>query len=141
MTIQKQTVSLKKLWWVAPLSIVATILANLVTLFILDVIFQLDDAFPPFQPIPIIIVTIMYLIVAILAYILVARFSSNPVRLYNIIALIALIVSFIPNIGLMLNPSGVPFTGTPFDFGILMIFHVVAWAVFVQLVTRLTIEK
>ena len=60
-----------------------------------------------------------------LVYAWLARRSANPARAYRIVALVALIVSIIPNVLAAFNPAMFPFPGgTATAFLALTLFHV-----------------
>ena len=85
----------------------------------------------------------------LIVFALVARFARNPIRTYHIVAFAALLISFVPDLLLLLNPAGAPPPGGPPAVGgitvvnvaALMILHVVAYAISVGLLTTLTREK
>jgi hypothetical protein len=84
--------------------------------------------------------TTLFLVVATIVFLIVNAFTSNPPRVYNIVALIALIVSLIPNVMMLLNPAGfaLPDSGPPNAAAaiILMIQHVVAYVITVWAFTK-----
>ena len=62
----------------------------------------------------------------------VATWTTRPIRTYKIIAAVVLILSFVPDIAIVR-------VGVPWPLAIvLMVMHVVAWAVTVTMLTRLT---
>ena len=73
----------------------------------------------------------------VIVFALIARFSRRPIRLFRTVALIVLLVSLLPDIGLL--AAGTP-GATPLSIGVLMLMHVVAWAISVAMLTRLTRE-
>ena len=72
---------------------------------------------------------------AVLVFAVVARVAATPVRTYRRIALGALLLSLIPD--LLLPGSGAPGATWP-AISALMVMHVVAWWITVQMLTRLT---
>ena len=71
---------------------------------------------------------------AVLIFPIVADAASNPLRTFRRLALAVLVLSCLPNLY-----GG--FFGKSIDWGMLalMLLHVVAWAVTVQMLTRLTV--
>ena len=69
---------------------------------------------------------------AILTFPVIVDWSLNPLQSFRRLAFGVLLVSCLPN---------VPLTGGPVDVGklALMVLHVVAWAVTVTMLTRLTV--
>lgn len=63
--------------------------------------------------------------------------SVDPLRSFRRLALVVLLVSFIPNLVELLKGSG----GVDLGMLALMVLHVVAWAVTVTMLTRLTATK
>ncbi len=123
-------------------AVVAANAANLLVWAVLKAVIGFDGQFQPLQPGPIAIFTTLGVTAAGLVYALTMRFARHPVPTYRIIALIALILSIIPNLGLMFNPAAAPFPGgSALNFGLLIIFHVVAAVTAVQTLTAMTREK
>jgi hypothetical protein len=129
------TLQLKKLWWVGPLTVLAAIIGVLIVRVIAVAILQPDP-----QPISLgwIAPTVFTLVLcsgAVIVFALVGRFAKNPLRTYQIIAFVALLLSFVPDVAYA--GSGMP--GANWSSAIaLMIMHVVAWAITVTLLRRLT---
>ena len=79
--------------------------------------------------------TVALLAVATLLMLALVRYSGNPVRAFWIIAVVALLVSFIPDILLWVNPQAVPGT-SGVRVLVLMAMHVIAFLVAVPWLTR-----
>lgn len=126
---------LRRLLWVGPLAIVAATVANIILQQIAVAVLRPDPAFLPLTPMPPIIFTVAGVLGAVLVYALVGRLARDPVALFRRIALVTLLVSFIPDI-LMLVTGFNPGT-TLANVLMLMVMHVVAWAISVALLTRL----
>jgi hypothetical protein len=84
---------------------------------------------------PPVIFTIVGVLGAVIVYAVIGRFSRQPVRLFRRVALVTLVVSFIPDI-LMLITGFNPGT-TAANVAVLILMHVVAWAITVGMLTRL----
>jgi uncharacterized membrane protein YozB (DUF420 family) len=138
-SISQERVAARKLWWVGPLTIIVAALANLLVRTIAVMFFGVSDGFRYFQAPVIISSTALFLLLAFLAFILVGRFARRPVRFYRILALVALLVSF-------LNPAlalaGLfPVPGmTTHIFWTMIIMHCVAAIITVSLLTTLAVE-
>ena len=131
-----ERVALGRLLWAGPLAIVAAIVANIVIQQIAVTVLQPDPQFMPLTlPVPIVF-TLVGVLGAVIVYTLVARFSSRPVWLFRRIALVTLLISFIPDI-LMLITGFNPGT-TLANVVALMLMHVIAWAISVGILTRFT---
>ena len=74
---------------------------------------------------------------AVLVFAIVARFSKNPIRTYQTIAFIFLLISLLPDIAFARSPM--PGASWPNAIA-LMIMHVVAWAICVSMLPKLSLE-
>lgn len=129
-----------KVWRVGGLAILGSAVANAIVYFIASAILRFPPEFPPLASVvPPILFTVMFTLVAVIVFSIVARRSSQPIRLYRIIAVVALIVSLIPDLTLPGNPM---FPGaTPTAIGTLVVMHLVAAAITVYLLTTQTLES
>ena len=119
------------------LSVAAAVVANIIAFFIARAVFDLPAGFPPLSVGAITFFTILGTGVGALVYAWLARRSAAPARAYRIVALVALIVSIIPNILAAFNPAMFPFPGgTATAFLVLTLFHVIAAVVSVMVLTR-----
>ena len=82
-----------------------------------------------------IVFTLFGVLGAVIVFALVGRFSRRPLRLFRRIALVTLVVTFVPDI-LMLVTGFNPGT-TLANVIVLMLMHVVAWAISVYMLTTL----
>ncbi len=132
------TVELKKLWWAGPLTVLASIVGVLIVRTIARMILQ-----PPYAPgLQVIMIPIMLTLVlctaAVLVFALVAHFAKKPVVTYLVISIVFLLISFIPDIGVV--SARFPGAGWPYSIT-LMIMHVVAGFITVFMLVRLTAVK
>jgi hypothetical protein len=138
MSIFSSTIQLKKLWWVGPLTVLASIIGVLVVRAIARTILP-----PPYAPglamimLPIVL-TLVFCTAAVIVFALVGRFAKNPVRTYIIISAVFLVISFLPDIGVVHAPF--PGAGWPYSIT-LMIMHVVAGFTTVFMLIKLTADK
>ena len=104
-------------------ALVATLLARLVVgLFV-----PLNPLFPPFSYGSIAFFTVLFCLVGVGIFALVNRLASNPLRTFNIIAVIGFFVTLLPDLAGMANPAAFPFPGaSASSFAILIFFHIVA---------------
>ena len=132
------SVELRKLWWVGPLTVLAAIVGVLIVRAIARMILQ-----PPYAPglamimIPIVL-TLVLCTAAVLVFALVGRFAKNPLRTYIIISFVFLVISFLPDIAAA--SMRMPGAGWPYSIT-LMIMHVVAGVITVLMLTRLTVAE
>ncbi len=136
---QGERVDFGRLLWVGPLAIAAAVVANVLVRTVAVVLFDVSPGFPALALGPTVVFTVVGVLGAVLVFALVARFARRPVRLFRRIALVVLLVSFVPNVLLLLSDSvagaTVPAVGT------LMFEHVVAWAVSVGILTTLALAR
>ncbi|MDQ2717380.1 MAG: DUF6069 family protein [Chloroflexota bacterium] len=139
-TITYEYIALRKLLWIGPLAIVSAVIANLIVRAIAVAFLGVPGTFQYFQPAYIIGSTIIYLLLALLAFALVSRFARRPLRFYRVLALVALLVSFlIPAMPL----SGLfPIPGMNVHiFWTMIVMHIVSAVIVVGLLTTLTREQ
>jgi thiol:disulfide interchange protein len=122
--------------------VVVAVVANLVVRAILGLFMDFDPAFLPLTFGPIAIFTALGVGLGALVFALIARRSARPNRTWTIVAVVALIVSILPNLASMANPSALPFPGgTAASFGALIVFHIVAGLVAILLLPALAKTK
>jgi hypothetical protein len=135
------SVELKRLLWAAPAAMALAVLANVVLYLIADALFGVAWG-PYFNLFGVIMSTLIYLLVAALVFAGVARFSKRPLWLYPRIAVVALLLSFLPPVSALLGMASPPGSGVaaaPLDtFLTMILMHIVAYAISVPLFTRLT---
>src|SRR5438552_11691344 len=91
----RERVATRKLMWVGPLTIVVVVLLNLVVRTLAINFFGVAASFLYLQ-IPVVIgSTVSFLLLALLAFVLVGRFSRQPIRNFWFVAGAALLVSFL----------------------------------------------
>ena len=131
-------VQLRRLLWVGPLTVLASVIGVLIVRMIAVAVLQ-----PNPQPISLgwgapIMFTVVLVAGAVLVFALVARFARNPIRTYQIIALIVLLLSFLPDAAYAQSP--IPGASWPVAIA-LMIMHVVAWAICVSMLVKLSVAE
>ncbi len=138
MTAFTSSVQLRKLWWVGPLTVLASIVGVLIVRVIAVAILRPN-------PVPIalgwiapIVFTLVLCTGAVLVFALIGRFAKNPIRTYQIIAFVVLLLTFLPDIGF----ATAPFPGANWPNAIaLMVMHVMAWAITVTMLTKLSVPE
>jgi Family of unknown function (DUF6069) len=136
----KPQVAFGKLLWVGPLSISVTVLADLLVRTIATTFFGVSERFVYLQA-PFLIGSIAFFgVLATLVFALVARFARRPVRLYCILASIALLVSFL--LPIMALSGLFPAAGMNlYIFWTMIVMHCVAALIMVSLLTRLSVSS
>jgi hypothetical protein len=132
-------IEMVQLWWVGLLMIVLSIAGNAIVRTITMALFDIPPEFRPLAWSQFIFFTVVGAVGATVVFAIVARLSQRPIRLFRRIAIGVLLISFLPDIGLLV---GRPFPGITVP-GVLslMVMHVVSAVVAVGLLTRLAREE
>jgi ABC-type lipopolysaccharide export system ATPase subunit len=138
-TLLREHVALRKLIWVGPLTIVSTVIVNLIIRFIAVSIFGVPETFQYLQAAYVIGSTIVFLLVALLAFVLVNRFARRPIRFYRILAFVVLCISFLSPVMALVGLFPAPGM-TLSIFWTMIVMHLVSAIIVVGLFTTLTRE-
>ena len=131
-------VQFKKLLWVGPLSVAASLLGVLIIKVLAVAILQPNPAPPSLGWLFPTIYTVVLCTGAVFVFALVGRFAPRPNLTYQIIALVFLLISFIPDINFATSAR----RGTSWAVAsALMSMPIVAGAVNVWALTRLGVAK
>ena len=137
MSKSKTQIQLRRLLWVGPLTILASILGVLIVRVIAVAILQPDPTPMSLGWVMPVIFTFVLVTGAVLVFVLVSRFAANPIRTYQIIAFVFLLISFLPDIGFARSPM----PGANWLNALaLMVMHIVAWAICVSMLSKLSLE-
>lgn len=136
MSTLSTTIERRRLFWVGPLTVIAALVAVLLVRTLFVTLVSSVETMMQFGLGPQIVFTTVLVTGAVLVFALVTRYSKEPLRFYQRLALGALVLSFVPDA--LLVTAGMPGATWP-NVILLMILHVVAWAVTVGLLTRLTV--
>ena len=112
-------------------AIAGSVVANLLIYWLGVMLVQPNPDFQPLAtPIPTILFTTVFLVLATAVYAAINAFTRNPVRVWTIVAWIALIVGLIPDILMIVDPASFPM-GTPTVTSalLLIVMHLVAFAI------------
>jgi FtsH-binding integral membrane protein len=137
MSKSKTQFRLRRLSWVGPLTILASIVGVLIVRVIAVAILRPDPAPMSLGWVLPIVFTFVLVTGAVLVFALVARFAKNPIRTYQIIASVFLLISFLPDIGFA--RSSMPGANWPNAIA-LMLMHIVAWGICVSMLSKLSLE-
>jgi Family of unknown function (DUF6069) len=139
-TQSRTRVAPRRLVWVGPLTIITAAIANMIVRILAVAFFGVPETFQYLQASFIIGSTIIYLLLALLAFVLVSRFARQPMRFYRVLGLVALCVSFLSP--LMLPVGVFPVAGMNLHiFWTMIVMHLVSAAIVVGLLTRLPREQ
>ncbi|MCE9645878.1 MAG: DUF6069 family protein [Chloroflexi bacterium] len=129
-------IQLKRLFWAGPLTVRASIAGVLVVRILSVLILRPVNPPPSLGWIFPSMFTLVLVTGGVLVFTVVAHFAKNPLRTYHVIAFVFLLISFLPDVGFA--RSSMPGANWPAAIA-LMIMHIVAWAITVTLLPRLTI--
>ena len=136
--VSNSKIAWRKLLWVGPLAVVTSIIANLVVRFVAVAALNPPAEFLPLNVVQPVFLTVVGVTLAVISFAIVGRFARNPIQTYQTVALVALLISFVPDILLLVNANSAPFPGVNIGtVSALMLMHVVTWAITVTLLTRL----
>lgn len=125
----------------AVLTVVAAVVGNLVVRALLFALFELPADFVPFQPVRVAFLTALGVGAAAVAFYVIAGRSERPARTFAWVAVVAFVLSIVPNVALAANPDAAPFpNASASGFLILIVFHVVAGVISVLLLPRLALR-
>lgn len=139
MTSSSTIVDRNKIPRAAALAVGYSVAANLIARQLLGQVIEFPAGFLPLTPGPIAVFTLIGTAMGGLVFWLMARALPNPLRPFQVVALVALVLSCIPNFYLMANPQMAPMPGgTPQAFGVLIVFHVIAGLITIFVLSRMT---
>jgi hypothetical protein len=128
-------IQLRRLFWVGPLTVLTSIVGVLIVRILTVLILRPTIVPPSLGWVFPSIFTLVLVTGGVLVFALITRFAKNPIRTYHIIAIVFLLISFLPDVGFATSPM--PGASWPVAIA-LMIMHIVAWAITVTMLPKLT---
>jgi CubicO group peptidase (beta-lactamase class C family) len=127
--VAEDEVDIWKLAWVGPLTVAASLLAVFAVRVVAFSLLDLNPEYPPLTPIGLTLFTTVLVLLGVIVFFIVIWKSATPIRTYRRIALVALILSCIPDLFLPGQvQGGQPVPGATWTAAIvLMVMHVAAW--------------
>jgi hypothetical protein len=136
-----ERVAVGRLIWVGPLTITLAVAVNLIVRSLAVTFFGVSASFPYLQVPVIVITTLVFLVVALLVFVLIGRVSEHPVRTFRIVGSLALLLSFL-NPVLQLAGHWLPATGMNLSsFWAMIVMHLASALITIILFTTLAIEQ
>ena len=133
-SVGTERVALRRLAWVAPLAVLGATLANEVARrLLLGILPPINPDFVALEAQSVAFMTVVCGVAAVAVFAAVARLSLQPIRTYQIVAVVALVMSLLPDLMLLQDP-----TATAGAVITLMLLHVVAAAAIVWPLSTLT---
>jgi hypothetical protein len=130
----RERTTVSRLWWAGLSAFLIAIAGNFIVRMFTGSVTFIPPQFAPFQIPRITIFTLVGVLGATLLFAVLVRFTRKPIRLFWIISVIFLLISFIPNIAMFFT-NFVP-GATPAGIISLMIMHVITAAAAVIVLTR-----
>ena len=124
-------------WWAGLLTISASVVATLVVRALALALFDIS---PEFEPLATagrtVILTVIFVFLAVLVFAAVRRFAARPARLFRNIAVVALLLSLVPDLFMLTDGGSAAFPGASgVAVAVLIVQHVVAATVVVWMLT------
>ena len=139
-TLLREQVAQRKLIWVGPLTLVSTLIVNLILRAIAVSIFGVPETFQYVEAPYVIGSTIVFVLVALLVFVLVNRFARRPIQFYRILAFVVLCISFLSPVMALVGLFPAPGM-TLSIFWTMIVMHTVSAIIVVGLLTTLTREQ
>ena len=128
-----------RIWLGGLVTIVLAVIGNLILLWLANLLLTIPPEFEPLGPLRISIFTVVFVLGGIIVYAILAAKAEHPIRTYQRVAWIFLIVSFLPDIA-MLFVDFMPGT-TVTAVVVLMLTHVVAGLIAIYVLPAMTKAK
>lgn len=138
-TLLREQVALRKLIWVGPLTIVSTVIVNLIIRSIAVSSFGVPETFQYVEAPYVIGSAIVFVLVAMLVFVLVNRFAQRPIQFYRLLAFVVLCISFLSPVMALVGLFPAPGM-TLSIFWTMIVMHIVSAIIVVGLLTTLTRE-
>ena len=126
----------RRLLWVGPLALVASLVATVLIRTIAVAAFDVPSELESLRIGAVILLTIVGVVGAVAVFAVISKWARRPVQLYLKIAVVALLLSWVPDIDILISE---PYRGTGVDsVGTLMSMHAVVAVITVTLLIKLT---
>jgi hypothetical protein len=114
----------RALLWVGPLTVALSVVAVFAVRVAAFAVLDLDPTYPPLTYLGLAFFTVVFVTLAVLVFAVVVWKAASPIRTYRRIAIVVLVLSFIPDLFL----PGQPIPGATWTAAIvLMVTHIAAW--------------
>jgi hypothetical protein len=128
----------RRLWWAGPLTVAVALAANAVVRTVAVGLFEISPQFHNLAWMHFTWTTSAAVSSAVLVFAVIALYAEHPASVYRRVALAALVVSFLPNVWLLL--SDVP-GGSPAAHATLIVMHIVDAVICIYLLPALTYSR
>ena len=139
LTKEQTQVDSSRIWLGGLVTIVLAVIGNLILLWVANLLLTIPPEFEPLGPLRISIFTVVFVLGGIIVYAILAAKAEHPIRTYQRVAWIFLIVSFIPDIAMLFGDfmAGATITAVV----VLMLTHVVAGLTAIYVLPAMTQAK
>ncbi|MEE8129088.1 MAG: DUF6069 family protein [Vicinamibacterales bacterium] len=135
--METTTQTKRRLLWVGLQTILASVVGTLAVRAVALALLDIPPEFPPLAgPGPTVFFTVVGVFSGVVVFAVIRRFATQPIRLFRIVAAVALLVSLLPDLQLLNDAASSTFPGASvLAVGTLMVQHVVAAAIVVWMLT------
>ena len=132
----------RRTWLVGLGAMAVAIVTNLVVLVIARAFLNLPTGFIALTGFPVILLTLIGIFLATVVFWIISSVSMNPIRTFQIVAVIALILSILPNISVLGSTNDLARIGaTPMAIWVLIFFHFITAGISIWFFSTMTKEK
>jgi hypothetical protein len=139
LTSAPKEVNTSRIWLGGLITIVLAVIGNLILVWLANRLLTIPPEFEPLQPVRISLFTVVGVLGGVIVYAILAAKAKHPIRTYQRVAWIVLVLSMIPDIGLYFSEVMPGTTVTAVI--ILMLSHVVAGLIAIYVLPMLTRAK
>ena len=136
---QQAEVDNSRIWLGGLVTIVLSVIGNLILVWLANLLLTIPPEFEPVAPLRIAIFTIVFVLGGVIVYAILAAKAAHPIRTFQRIAWVFLIVSFIPDIAMLFTDFMPGATVTAVI--VLMLTHVVPGLIAIYVLPALTKVK
>lgn len=111
-SVSRQQINYKRLWWIGLLALVASLASNITMRTIAGMLFPIPSTFTPLTWERLSLFTLIGVVGAVGVFALVGHFARHPRRTFLRIAVVTFVLSFIPNLVLLIE-NFIPDTTLP----------------------------
>ena len=135
-SIEQKEVDTSRLWSGGFVAIILAVIGNLIVGFLAGALLSIPPEFAPLSPARYVAFTVIGMVTAVIVYAILAYKAKHPIRTFQRIAWVVLVVSMLPDIAMLMSDA-MPGTTTA-GVVTLMVMHLVAGLVAIYGLPMLT---
>ena len=139
LTSEPKEVNISRIWLGGLVTIALAVIGNLILLWLANMLLTIPPEFAPLGPLRISIFTVIGVLGGVIVYAILAAKAEHPIRTYQRIGWVVLILSFIPNIAMLFTEFMPGATVTAVL--VLILTHVVAGLIAIYVLPTMTKVK